>query len=153
MTLDPTILSNLTLIGTAFAGAFLAALWLSLIFWTVRDIRSRTRDRLMRILAVIVVAVLNLPGIIVYLILRPAKTLDEEYQRTLEEEALLQSLEDTAQCPGCGRNIKENWVVCPSCHTKLKKLCHKCGKNLELSWNICPYCTAVVPGTERQEES
>ena len=153
MTLDPTTLSNLTLIGTAFAGAFLAALWLSLVFWTARDIRSRTRDRLMRILAVIVVAVLNLPGIVVYLILRPAKTLDEEYQRTLEEEALLQSLEDSAQCPGCGRTVKENWIICPSCHTRLRKNCHKCGKNLELAWNICPFCSAVVPGSERQEES
>ncbi len=153
MTLDPTAFSNLTLIGTAFSAAFLAALWLSLIFWTARDIRNRTRDRLLRILSVVVVAVLNLPGVVVYLILRPMKTLDEEYQKSLEEEALLQSLEDMPQCPGCGRSIKEDWIICPNCHTRLKKHCHQCGKPLELSWNICPYCTAVVPGSERQEES
>ena len=53
------------LIVTAWGGAFLAALWLSLIVWTYRDIRARARDPLGRILAVLVVAVLFLPGIVV----------------------------------------------------------------------------------------
>ena len=104
MTFDPSFLSNFMLILTAWGGAFLAALWLSLIVWTYRDIRQRARDPLGRILAVLVVAVLFLPGIVIYLILRPLKTLEDEYQHTLEEEALLQSIEDIPLCPGCGRH-------------------------------------------------
>ncbi|MCJ7701110.1 MAG: hypothetical protein MUO62_05970, partial [Anaerolineales bacterium] len=88
MTFDTSFLSNFMLILTAWGGAFLAALWLSLIVWTYRDIRSRARDPLGRILAVLVVAVLFLPGILIYLILRPQRTLEDEYQNTLEEEAL-----------------------------------------------------------------
>ena len=88
MTFDPTAFSNIVLILTAWGGAFIAALWLSLVIWTYRDIRRRARDPLARILAVIVVAVLFLPGIVIYLILRPSRTLEEEYQHTLEEEAL-----------------------------------------------------------------
>ena len=151
MTFDPTFLSNLLLIVTAWGGAFLAALWLSLVFWTYRDIRQRGRDPLTRILAVLVVAVLFLPGVVIYLILRPARTLEDEYQQTLEEEALLQSIEESPLCPGCGRRIKENWLVCPSCHTKLKKNCHQCGKLMELAWNLCPYCSTPAPGMRREK--
>jgi hypothetical protein len=130
MSLDPTSLSNIFLILTAWSGAFLAAFWLSLVIWTFRDIRGRARDPLARILAVLVVAVLFLPGIVVYLILRPQRTLEEEYQHTLEEEALLQSIEDNPLCPGCSRRVKEDWLACPNCHTLLRKSCHQCGRSM-----------------------
>lgn len=150
MTFDPTLLSNFALILAAWGGAFVAALWLSLVIWTVRDIRSRARDPLARLLAVLVVAVLFLPGIAVYLVLRPPRTLDEEYQHSLEEEALLQAIEDASLCPGCGRRVKDNWMVCPNCHTKLKKNCHQCGKLMDLPWNLCPFCGAPAPGMRRE---
>ena len=150
MNFDPAALSNFFQILTAWAGAFIAALWLSLVFWTYRDIKSRARDPLSRVLAVLVVAVLFLPGIVIYLILRPKHTMEEEYQQTLEEEALLQAIEESPLCPGCGRRIDENWSVCPSCHTKLRKNCHHCGKLMELPWNICPYCGTPAPGMRRE---
>jgi RNA polymerase subunit RPABC4/transcription elongation factor Spt4 len=150
MTFNPNVLSNLVLIAVGFAAAFLSALWLSLIIWTYRDIRRRARDPLARILAVLVVAVLFLPGVLVYLILRPQRTLEEEFQQTLEEEALLQSIEDNAVCPGCGRRIHEEWVACPSCHTRLKKPCHQCGRQMELPWNLCPFCGTPAPGMRRE---
>lgn len=146
MTFDPAFLSNLMLVLTAFGGAFLAALWVSVVVWTYRDVRSRARDPLVQTLAALLVAVLNLPGVLVYLILRPPRTLEEEYQRTLEEEALLQALEDMPLCPGCERRVREEWQVCPNCHTKLKKTCHNCSKLMELPWNICPFCGAPAPG-------
>ena len=153
MTFDPTSLTGLVILLTAFGGAFIAALWLSLVVWTYRDIRSRARDPLARILAVLVVALLFLPGIVVYLILRPPRTLEQEYQNTLEEEALLQSIEDAQLCPGCGRRVKENWVICPSCHTRLKKNCHHCNKLMELPWNLCPYCGTPAPGMRREGQT
>lgn len=153
MIFDPTLLSSILLIATAFGGAFLAALWLALVVWTWRDIRSRARDPLAQVLAVLVVAALNLPGVLVYLILRPSRTLEEDYQRTLEEEALLASIEDQALCPGCERRIREDWQVCPNCHTKLKKSCPHCGRLMELPWNICPYCGTPAPGVKREADA
>jgi RNA polymerase subunit RPABC4/transcription elongation factor Spt4 len=150
MPIDPTLLSSLVLVLTAFAGAFLVALWIALIIWTYRDIRSRTRDPLPQIMATLLVAVLNLPGVIVYLILRPMRTLEEDYQHTLEEESLLQALDDLPLCPGCERRVREDWQVCPNCHTKLKKACEQCGKLMDLPWNMCPYCGTPVAGM-RQE--
>lgn len=153
MTLDPSFLRSLTLVLTAFAGAFLTALWISIIVWTHRDIKSRARDPLVHTLAALLVAILNLPGILVYLILRPPRTLEEEYQRTLEEEALLQALEDLPLCPGCERRVKEDWQVCPNCHTKLKKTCHQCSKLMELAWNLCPSCGTPAPGMRLESAS
>ena len=150
MDFDPTSLSNFMLFIAAWGGAFIAALWLSLVIWSYRDIRQRARDPLVRILAVLVVAVLFLPGIVIYLILRPPRTLEEEYQHSLEEEALLQSIEESSLCPGCGRRTRENWTVCPNCHTKLRKACHQCGKLMELPWNLCPHCGAAAPGMRRE---
>lgn len=138
------------MIVTAWGGAFLAALWLSLVIWTYRDIRARARDPLARILAVLVVAVLFLPGIVIYLLLRPSRTLDDEYQHTLEEEALLSTVEEVSSCPGCSRRVREDWIVCPNCQTKLKKPCHSCGKLMELPWNLCPYCGTPAPGMRRE---
>jgi RNA polymerase subunit RPABC4/transcription elongation factor Spt4 len=148
--IDPSTLSDIVMALTAWSGAFLAALWLSLVIWTFRDIRARARDPLARLLAVVVVALLFLPGVVVYLILRPPRTLVEEYQQTLEEEALLQSIEDSPLCPGCGRRVRDLWIVCPNCHTKLKKACHQCGKLMELPWNMCPYCGTPAPGMRRE---
>jgi RNA polymerase subunit RPABC4/transcription elongation factor Spt4 len=149
MNLDPTFFSNLLLVLTGFGGAFLAALWVSFVVWTYRDIRTRARDPLVQTLATLLVAVLNLPGILVYLILRPPRTLEDDYQKTLEEEALLQALEDLPLCPGCERRVKDDWQVCPNCHTKLKKNCENCNRLMDLPWNICPYCGTPAAGLRR----
>lgn len=146
MSFDPGFLNNFLLIATALGAAFLAALWLSLIVWTYRDIRNRVRDPLVRILAALLVAVLFLPGIVVYLILRPPQTMEDEYQHMLEEEALLQAIEERTACPGCSRHTAEDWIICPNCYTKLMKPCHACGRLMKLSWSLCPYCGTPEPG-------
>ncbi len=153
MIVDPQTINNLITAGAAWGLAFIVALWVSLVFWTNRDIRARSRDKLLRILAIVVVALLFLPGIVIYLILRPSHTLEEEYQQTLEEEALLQSIEDAAVCPGCGRKIQDAWLVCPGCHTRLRKTCHQCRRLMDLSWNLCPYCGTPAPGKRRENNT
>ena len=149
MSIDPFTLNNFLLGLAGLAAAFVAALWISLMIWVYRDMRSRSRDPLLRTLAVLLVVVLFLPGVLVYLILRPQRTLEEEYQKSLEEEAMLQSIEERPTCPGCGARIQESWMVCPGCYTRLKKQCHECGKLMELPWNLCPYCGMAAPGMRR----
>lgn len=146
MSFTPGFLNNFLLVATALGAAFLAALWLSLIVWTYRDIRGRVRDPFVRILAALLVAVLFLPGIVVYLILRPQQTMEEEYQHMLEEEALLQAIEERTACPGCGRHTADDWMICPNCYTKLMKPCHSCGRLMNLPWSLCPYCGTPEPG-------
>lgn len=140
MTLDRETLNSILLYAITASGAVIAAIWLGLILWTWRDMRQRSRDPLAQVAASLMVAVLGLFGVIIYVLLRPQETLAEAYERSLEEEALLQNIETRPVCPGCGRAVKEAWQVCPYCHTKLKKPCIHCGELLELPWNLCPYC-------------
>lgn len=134
-----TIQSYLTIFA-AITGALLAALWISLVIWAFRDMRARSRDPFAQLLAALVVAALPAVGIIIYLILRPRETLAEAYERALEEEALLQEIEERPRCPGCSRTTESNWLLCPYCHTRLKKACPDCNSLLDLQWNICPFC-------------
>ncbi len=131
----------------ALFAAFLTAIWISVVIWTFRDIRGRSRDIFAQVLATLMVFVFfpffPLPGLILYYILRPRETLAEVYERSLEEEALLQGIEERLACPGCNRRIEEEFMICPTCHTRLKKACPACGRLLHLRWNICPYCGAV----------
>ena len=152
MNFDLSSMNSYILIAVAFAAAFIATLWVSLIIWTIRDVRRRSKDPMARILAVLIVTLLFLPGMLIYAILRPARTLDEEFQQSLEEEALLQTIEDIPLCPGCSRQIQPDWMVCPNCQTKLKKKCQHCKALMELPWNICPYCgTPFVPKMKTQK--
>lgn len=134
-----TLVAYSTICFSVF-GALLAALWLSLVIWTFRDMRSRSRDAFAQILAALVVAVIPGMGFLIYLILRPPETLAEAYERALEEEALLQEIEERPACPGCSRMVDPNWILCPHCHTRLRKACPDCNALMELHWQICPYC-------------
>lgn len=134
-----TLVSYVTIFLSIF-GALLAALWLSLIIWTFRDMRLRSRDPFAQILAALVVAALPGVGLLIYVILRPPETLAEAYERALEEEALLQEIEERPACPGCSRTVEANWMLCPHCHTRLKKVCPDCNSLMELQWNLCPFC-------------
>lgn len=129
-----------------YGGLVVVAAWLAMIVWAYRDMRARSRDGLAQIFVALMVAVLTVPGVLIYLFLRPRETLAEAYERSLEEEALLQEIEDKAQCPGCKQRVREEWQACPYCHTRLKRPCTRCGRMLELSWDICPYCTTAVAG-------
>lgn len=126
----------------AMAGAYTVALWFALALWTFRDIESRSRSVVSQVFSTLVVVLFFLPGVLIYLILRPKQTLDEAFARSLEEEYLLQDLEDLALCPTCHRPVREEFVVCPACYTELRRPCPVCAKLVELSWAICPYCTA-----------
>jgi RNA polymerase subunit RPABC4/transcription elongation factor Spt4 len=127
---------------------YLAAIWLALVFWTYRDIRQRSRDPVMQTVAVLLVLLFFLPGHWIYLVVRPRYTLTELYERSLEEEALLQELEDQKACPNCRRRVRDEYLICPSCRAQLKEPCRSCGKPLSYAWLACPYCGLEKPSRE-----
>jgi RNA polymerase subunit RPABC4/transcription elongation factor Spt4 len=136
----PTGLVTVIQVVLALVGAYGAAFWFCLVVWTFRDIQKRSRDALVQILATILVLLFNVPGLILYTILRPPETLAEAYARSLEEESLIQDIEERQSCPGCKRQVQADYQVCPTCQTQLKRPCTSCGRLLQLGWRICPYC-------------
>ena len=139
------LVTVLQLVG-AFLGVYLIAVWIGLVVWTFRDIRSRSRDLLMQILSVALVVFFFIPGILLYFLMRPREGLDERYERELAEEALLQDIEEKQACPACQTKTQPDFLFCPNCHTRLKRRCDNCHRVTSLRWNICPYCGA--PNTE-----
>jgi len=149
--MDANTINNILLFSITLTGAGLTALWLGMTLWTWQDMRARSRDPIAQIMATIIVFVLPLFGLIVYLMLRPRETLADAYERSLEEEALLQEIEEKPHCPGCGRAVQNNWQVCPYCHTRLKKSCINCEQLLELTWNLCPHCATPQTYPDQQQ--
>ena len=129
-------------------GAYVGALWLAAILWTIRDIRERSQDPVTQLIAISMVVVFSLAGWVLYMVLRPGFTIAAVYDRQLEEEALLQEIEERPFCPGCNRPARSDWHICPYCQTILTKPCLQCEQLLDLTWNVCPYCGVPAPGRE-----
>jgi RNA polymerase subunit RPABC4/transcription elongation factor Spt4 len=125
--------------------AYLLVLWVAALVWTYRDIVSRTSDTVTQTIALVLVLIFNIPGLLVYLVLRPKDTLMDAYDRQLEAEALLHEIQEQATCPRCRRKIDQDFVACPYCRTALRTPCESCGRPMASSWVLCPYCGKERP--------
>lgn len=130
-------------LGGLLLVSYALVLWLSAVVWVYRDVRNRTSDQASQLIAVLLVALFNLPGLIVYLVIRPPATLADAYERSLEAESILHELQLTASsCQTCRRPIEEDFNLCPHCRTILREPCRSCARVVRTSWISCPYCGA-----------
>ncbi len=154
------IVDILRIIGLVL-GFYYVLLLFAAAVWTYRDIRSRTQDIMAQVLSIALVLVLQLPGLILYLLMRPKQTLAEKYERALEEEYLRRDIEDDHVCPSCQRGVEDEFIICPYCMTELRRRCPNCEQTVDLTWALCPYCgssagapsQAVVPATDRTRQT
>ena len=84
----PEGFDDILLIAVVFAAVFVASVWLSLVMWAYRDMRQRSRDPLAQALVALLVLLLNVPGIFVYILLRPRETLSEVYEAIFGRRSL-----------------------------------------------------------------
>ena len=142
--ISENVLAGIVLYATLTA----LAVWATLVLWSWQDMAGRSRSTTLRFLAALLVALLNIPGLFIYLMLRPRETLADAYERSLEEEVLLQGIEDRSACPSCKAGARPDWQLCPSCNTRLRRPCTRCGNLLEPEWERCPWCASRQPLTE-----
>ncbi|MCC6849922.1 MAG: Flp pilus assembly complex ATPase component TadA [Deltaproteobacteria bacterium] len=69
--------------------------------------------------------------------IRAGVTSVDEVQRVVQ----IADAGDT-QCPGCRKEIAEDYSVCPHCSKVLRASCGGCAKPLNPEWVRCPYCGA-----------
>ena len=120
--------------------AYLLALWFSLVVWAFNDIRARSQNIVTQLLGTSIVLLFNVFGLLLYYIIRPNQTLAEAYEKSLEEETLLQEIETRHLCPNCNHRIQDDFLKCPVCFTTLRRQCHFCNHLLSPEWSMCPFC-------------
>ena len=131
----------------AAIAAFAAVLWVALAFHVVRDARRRSTSPTFIALAAGLGFVPPFLGALIYLVIRPPSTLDEERTLQFEEETLHDAPDEavrTRPCPSCGKDIESDFVLCPYCRTQFARRCAGCLRSLRLGWAICPYCAEEV---------
>jgi RNA polymerase subunit RPABC4/transcription elongation factor Spt4 len=123
---------------------YIVILWLASAYWAFRDMQLRSENPVLPYLAaaliVLFTPVLFLFGVIVYRIVRPQEKIGEVYERNLAEEALLAEVEAVKTCPACHKRIHDEWIICPSCRTRLNRVCANCGRLVGLDWSLCAWC-------------
>jgi RNA polymerase subunit RPABC4/transcription elongation factor Spt4 len=125
-------------------GVYIVLIWLASAFWAYRDMRQRSANPVAPYLAAALVIVftpiLFLFGLLLYRILRPKETLAEANDRALAEEAILAEVAARPHCANCTRPVNEDWIICPTCRNRLRRVCPNCERLVELDWSICAWC-------------
>lgn len=139
--------STLLVVGLAAVLVYVGALWLALAFYVWRDARHRSRSSSFVALSAMLGFFPPFLGPLIYFVLRPPRTLEEERALELEEQAFMEPAYDTVvtrPCPTCGRDIEQEFIICPYCRTQFARRCASCDRSLRLGWSVCPYCAADV---------
>ena len=123
---------------------FFILLWLATAFWAYRDLQSRTTNPVVPYLAAALI-ILFTPflfpfGVIIYKILRPGTTVAEQNERALAEEAMMVEIESQPHCANCARQVHADWIICPTCRNRLRRVCPNCSRLVELDWSLCAWC-------------
>lgn len=124
--------------------------WIAIIIWVTKDIINRTNNILLQVFSILTVLFGTPLWTVVYLLIRPSKTLFEKYY---DEVSLIHEddikiwntdkekmLVELASCPNCFYEIQEDFKFCPNCRVQVKKECHECYKKIDMKWKNCPYC-------------
>ncbi len=127
------------LFGVSLRGVFiyLFVLWVAIVVWVARDVVGRSKNIIFQVFVILLVIVLNIFGLLIYLIIRPQKTLLEKYHEDLEHRALAESEE---LCPKCEKPLPLFFQFCPHCGEEARKHCKKCHKLVSKNWSVCAYC-------------
>jgi RNA polymerase subunit RPABC4/transcription elongation factor Spt4 len=139
--------ASLVVVGVIAAAGYAAALYVATAFFVWRDARRRSESVTFQLFALILGFVPPFLGALVYLVIRPPATLEEERALALEQQTLLEIDDDSIAlrpCPSCGREIEADFIVCPYCRTQFARRCHGCDRVLRLGWSVCPYCAVEV---------
>ncbi|MGE3278738.1 MAG: zinc ribbon domain-containing protein [Candidatus Altimarinota bacterium] len=119
---------------------YLGVLWFAIVIWVGRDIINRTNNILFQVLVILLNIALPVFGLILYLIIRPSKTLLEKYYEELEYNFLSEQASESEQCSKCEGAIDQDFLYCPTCAEKVKNSCWNCDHIYLSRYVVCPYC-------------
>ena len=133
------------------AGVFLILFWVATIAWVRKDARRRIKSKSLVNFMTLLGAVPPFLGPLIYMLFRPPEYLEDVRERTLEIQAIERRL-GARECPACRAEVDPDFLICPSCMTRLRRACTNCLRPLDSNWSICPYCETTVGRTEQTLE-
>jgi RNA polymerase subunit RPABC4/transcription elongation factor Spt4 len=164
-TINDFLSSEVFQIGLRVLVIYFVLVWLASAFWAYRDMRQRTTSALAPYVAAAIIILFTpiffLFGILLYRIVRPKETIAEANERMLTEEAILAEVQSRPHCANCMRPVHDEWIICPTCRNRLRRVCPNCEHLVELDWSLCAWCgrdferseapgTAYMPRARRQ---
>ena len=134
-----------------FSVVAVATLWFAGVAWAANDARRRTTDPTVQWLSVLAPGLLFIPGLLLYVALRPPETLEERRERRWELEVFAQQASSMPVCGSCQRRLREDFIKCPYCGYAQGARCVACDRLNASEWILCPYCGTqkAAPATRR----
>ena len=130
--------------GLRAIGIYLIVIWLATAYWAFRDMQQRSDNAFLPYLAaagiILFTPIFFVLAVWVYKIVRPHEKIGEVWERNLAEEALLAEVEAIHHCPACEKRIDDEWILCPNCRTRLKRVCPNCSRLVGMDWSLCAWC-------------
>lgn len=124
--------------------------WIAIIIWVIKDITNRTNSIYYQLFAILLVILLTPLWLLIYLIIRPRKTLFDLYYDEIDSNldifwSIIKDKVDIdlekIHCFSCRKPVWIDFNYCPHCKESLSKECNKCEKKLYKWWKNCPYCS------------
>jgi len=139
-----TFVENLDIwnFGTLLQGIFLmfAILWGFTVLWVWSDSSERTSSLLFRVSVTLFVLPFNIPGLIIYYLIRPPLTIEEVYWSELERRYLVYETADLNDCPRCDEALMPGFNNCPNCGYVVKVKCNGCDVMINREHKYCQFC-------------
>lgn len=134
-------------------GVLLFIFWFVLVGWVWIDSGERTSDVRIRVVYLLLVIVLNIPGLIIYLIVRPSETIEDIYWADLERRYLKYETAELGDCPKCGSQLYPGYQFCANCGYDIKMKCPNCEVLIPKTSEFCPYCGTKLDNSIENDES
>jgi RNA polymerase subunit RPABC4/transcription elongation factor Spt4 len=138
---------------------YILVLWLAAAWWVFRDATQRTRNVVVPYLAAAPIILATPLGfifvLVVWRIIRPTQTLAAAAEHDLATDALKAEAADLLYCATCGRRVDREWILCPTCRSRLARVCPACKRLVGLDWSLCAWCGRdfEVPRTALRAQS
>jgi hypothetical protein len=119
-------------------GLYFVFLYLATVVWVYKDITTRSNSILVAIASTLFVLVGNLPALVIYLLIRPERTLDDNKTNDLFYASVLDK--SITSCPDCHNLVRQDYKFCPNCSAEVQQHCANCGELVNPLWRHCASC-------------
>jgi hypothetical protein len=117
---------------------YIAIIWLAVVAWTIRDITTRSNNFLVILLSFLLVLVGNVPGLVIYILVRPQQTIEDGRNKELFYASILDK--EISSCKSCGMLVRSDYKHCPNCAQDLRDECPNCSEQINPIWTYCVNC-------------